>query len=91
MKHDDFQAIENIVNNAFDGKLESINEKISHLPTKAEFFSRMDKISGELKTMREEQKLLAGQNRRVNDRLDRHHKRITKLEHVNKLPISADD
>lgn len=39
---------------------EEINEKISHLPTKDEFYGKMDWVMGELKSMREDHKLLSG-------------------------------
>ncbi|MCL4360013.1 hypothetical protein M1555_02035 [Patescibacteria group bacterium] len=50
---------------------ERLNESISHLPTKEEFFTRMDKLSGELKTMREEFALHSDEHRKINDRFER--------------------
>lgn len=38
---------------------EEIHNEISHLPTKDEFFERMDFICGELKAIREEQPVLS--------------------------------
>lgn len=49
-------------------------EDISHLPTKEEFFKKEDELMGELKTMREEHKMLS--NRVYED----HEPRITKIE-----------
>jgi hypothetical protein len=40
---------------------ERIGEKISHLPTKDEFFERMDFLAGELKAIREELPVLSHQ------------------------------
>lgn len=40
------------------GDIKNLEENISHLPTKSEFYSWMDKIMGELKTVREEQTLI---------------------------------
>lgn len=33
---------------------ESVGEKISHLPTKSEFYEKMDEVLGEVKAMRED-------------------------------------
>lgn len=53
-----------------------IEEKIKFLPTKEEFFSRMDTLSGEIKARREEQDLHSEQHRNINDRLDAHDKHL---------------
>ena len=50
-------------------KLLATSDQVSHLPTKEEFFTRMDKLSGEVKTMRESQELHAGEHKTINDRL----------------------
>ena len=57
-------------------------DDIKHLPTKEEFYSKMDDVMGELKVIREEQTVLSGVNQKVND-LD---ERTVKIEH--KLRIS---
>lgn len=46
------------------------SDQISHLPTKEEFFKRMDTLSGEVKAMRETQELHASDHSEANDRLD---------------------
>lgn len=53
-----------------------VQEEIKFLPTKEEFFSRMDKLSGEIKATREEQVLHAEQHGKINDRLDKHDKHL---------------
>jgi hypothetical protein len=50
---------------------EKLNKKILFIPTKDEFFTRMDKLSGEIQKVREEQTLHQGQHREINDCLDR--------------------
>ncbi len=54
---------------------EVVDEKLKLFPTKEEYFSRMDNLSGELKAVRESQELHANDHVRINDRLDRieHH------------------
>lgn len=51
---------------------------ISHLPTKEEFFSAVDKIMGELEAIREEHTVLA-------EHSTRHEDRIHKLEKIHPL------
>ena len=62
-----------IIEDIFDRKLEPMEEKISHLPTKDEFFQWMDKIMGELQEIREEIAISYG-------RIDDRENRITSLE-----------
>lgn len=62
----DLDLIEKIIN-------ETIEEKTRNLPTKDEFFTKMDEVMGELQTKREEETILGHQ---VSD----HEKRITDLE-----------
>lgn len=47
-----------------------IEEKIRFIPTKDEFFTRMDQLSGEIQKVREEQTLHQGQHEEINNRLD---------------------
>ena len=46
-----------------------VKEEIKNLPTKEEFFSKMDEVVGELKTIREEQIALFHQVSNHEDRL----------------------
>lgn len=55
---------------------EKLDEKIKFLPTKDEFFSRMDTLSGEIKKVREEQTLHLGQHDQVDARLVRVEKKL---------------
>jgi len=48
---------------------EKLTEKIKLLPTKEEFFGRMDKLSGEIKASRDEQTLHQGQHDDIDSRL----------------------
>lgn len=64
----DIEIIEEIVE-------EKVKEQIKFLPTKDEFYEKMDEIMGELKTIREGQTL---QTYRLSD----HEDRITKLEDI---------
>ena len=48
-----------------------IAEKISHLPTKDEFFARMDKLSAELKKSRENQDAISHRHTENGKRLDK--------------------
>lgn len=51
----------------------TVKEEISNLPTKDEFYGKMDEVMGEIKAVREEQAATAGI-------LSSHEDRITKLE-----------
>ncbi len=62
----DLNLIEKIIN-------ETIEEKTRNLPTKDEFFTKMDQVVGELQAIREEDTILGHQ---VSD----HEKRIIDLE-----------
>lgn len=65
----DFDEIEKII----DEKLE---DKLRLLPTKDDFFNKMDQIMGELDKIREEQTVISA----YKDQLEDHETRITKLE-----------
>ena len=58
----DFDQIDKILD-------EKLDEKLKILPTKEEFFSKMDEVVGELKTVREEQTVLSHQVSNHEDRL----------------------
>jgi len=62
----DLNLIEKIIN-------ETIEEKTRNLPTKDEFFTKMDEVMGELQAMREEDTILGHQ-------VSEHEKRICGLE-----------
>lgn len=69
----DLDEIEEIV----EGKL---GEKIKILPTKNEFFSKMDEVMKELETIRDEQTIISHQ---VSD----HGERLEKLEEI--CPVTS--
>ena len=62
----DLDEIEKIVD-------EIIEENTRNLPTKDELFTKMDKVMGELKTIRESTSILT-------HRVSKHEDRITKIE-----------
>lgn len=61
---------------------ESLEEKTKLLPTKDEFFTKMDEVMGELSTIRDEQTILGHQ---VSD----HEERLTSLEEIHSSEIEA--
>ena len=73
----DLDQIKEVINNRLD-------EKIKHLPTKDEFFQTMDKVFGELQTIRDELKI---SHRRIDD----HEERITDLENNSSRPQMVRD
>jgi len=64
-----------------------VKEEIKHLPSKDDFFGKMDEVMGELKTIREEITLLGGRQSESSDQLENHEDRILKLE-KNSPPLS---
>jgi len=74
----DFDEIERLIKN-------TVREEIKHLPTKDEFYAKMDELMGEVQTMREEQTLIAGTLSEHTDKLENHETRITKLEEIPSL------
>lgn len=50
---------------------DEFNNAISGLPSKAEFYEKMDEVMGELSTVREEITILSDMKRQVNDVEDR--------------------
>lgn len=64
----DFDQIERVLD-------EKLDEKLKNLPTKDEFFSKMDEVMGELETIREEQTILSHQ-------VSNHENRLKTLEKI---------
>jgi len=79
LTQNDVKVIEEIVE-------EKITAKTKLLPTKEEFFSKMDEVMGELKTSREALDLHAGQHADIHDQLENHGVRIGKLEKNARIP-----
>ena len=69
----DFDEIENLTKNI-------IKEEIKHLPTKDDFYDRMDQLRGEIKAVREEQSIISGKFSEHTDQIENHDNRISKLE-----------
>ena len=73
----DLKAIKDIIEVAVEEVIEKeelvTKSDISHLPTKDEFYGKMDEVIGELNAIREEQAVLGHQ---VSDHMDR----LEKLE-----------
>jgi len=84
---DDLLKIEKVVDEKLD---EKFDEKFKLLPSKEDFFSRMDELSGQLKKVSDTQELHQGQHDDVTDHLEKHTQRLQRLEKHNKLPISVD-
>jgi hypothetical protein len=83
LDNDDFKALKNLMAVTIDEAIEEklvTKDDIGLLPTKDEFFTKMDEVMGELKTIREEQAL---QSQHLSD----HDDRIEKIE--NHLGISS--
>lgn len=57
---------------------EEVSGNINHLPSKDEFYSKMDELMGEIKAMREEITVVTG----YKDQIEDHEIRIGKLEDV---------
>ncbi len=73
----DFDQIEELL----DEKLEEkFNSKLKGLPTKDEFYEKMDEVMGELKAIREEQTAAFGIQSDHSDTLANHEHRLSKLE-----------
>jgi hypothetical protein len=74
---DDFKAFKDLMQVTIEDAIEAkglvTKEDISHLPTKDEFYGKMDEVMGELKTIREEQSVQGHQ-------LSDHSDRIEKIE-----------
>jgi hypothetical protein len=77
LDNDDLKAIKGLIevtiDEAFDDKGLVTKEDLSHLPNKDEFYTKMDDVMGELKTIREEQSV---QSQHLSDYDDR----IQKIE-----------
>jgi hypothetical protein len=81
----DLKAIKDLIEETVEDVIEKkelvTKADISHLPTKDEFYGKMDEVMGELKAIREEQAVQSHQ-------LSNHEDRIEKIE--SHLGISSD-
>jgi len=69
----DIDEIETIID-------EKLDEKLKLLPSKDEFYEKMDEVMGELKAIREEQIASSGTLSEHSDVLENHETRIRNLE-----------
>lgn len=74
LSDEDLKNIKNLVEVTFDEKLDvvldrKLEERLSHLPNKEEFYAKMDEIMGELKAIREEQAVVSHQISNHEDRI----------------------
>ena len=84
----DYDQIRQIVELTLEIKLDEVldkklEEKLSHLPSKEEFYKKMDEIMGELKTIREGQEILTHKVYR------NHEPRIKRVEKKLQIQSSA--
>ncbi len=74
------ERVGTIVEQKLDERITPLKDKISLLPTKEEFFARMDKLSGEYKKIDEAETLHVGTISDHTDQLENHEERIKTLE-----------
>jgi uncharacterized protein Veg len=65
---------------------EEVGNKINLLPTKDEYFERMDSLAGQMKTIQETLDLHSGQHEEIHDIQQKTEKRLNKVEDVLKIP-----
>jgi len=85
LDNDDMRAIkslmiETIIEKVEDGTIAS-GESVSHLPSKSEFFGKMDEVVGELKKSRENTEVLTQHSRDHSDELEKLKKIHPKYKH----------
>ncbi len=68
---------------------EKLDEKTKLLPTKNDFFSKMDEVMGELKAIREEHALQGNTVSDHTDQLEKQEKQIDYLQHHTAHPPRA--
>jgi hypothetical protein len=77
LDQEDLKAIQNLIEVTVDEVIEKrelvTKSDLSHLPSKDEFYTKMDEVMGELKTIREEQTV---QSQHLSD----HEDKIEKIE-----------
>lgn len=83
LDNDDFKALKDLMQVTIEDAIETkglvTKKDISHLPTKDEFYTKMDEVMGELKIIREEQTL---QSQHLSD----HDDRLEKIEDHLSIP-----
>lgn len=75
LDNDDFKALKNLMEITIEEVIESkglvTKDDIGHLPTQDEFYTKMDEVMGELKTIREEQSVQSHQLSNDSDRIEK--------------------
>ena len=75
LDNDELNAIKDLINVTVDEVIERkelvTKSVLSHLPTKDEFYSKMDEVVGELKAIREEQTVQSHQFSDHEDRIEK--------------------
>lgn len=67
LSKNDLKNIGDLISVTFDQNPNLVTKRdIAFLPTKDDFYEKMDEVMGELKTIREEQDVLSGLNSKVN-------------------------
>ncbi len=77
LDNSDLKAIKSLMIETIDEKVEDgalvTRDDISHLPTKDDFYQRMDDLVTEVKASREENKAYTSQIKRLSDKVDHFH------------------
>jgi hypothetical protein len=68
-----------------DKIIKTLSEKIDLM------YEKLDKFVGDIQDKRDEQELHVGLHDKQDERLDRHHQRLSKLEKSANLPVVIDD
>jgi hypothetical protein len=82
----DLEAIKDVIEMTIDEKELVSKDDIGHLPTKDEFYEKMDEVMGELKVIREEQTV---QSHQLSNHEDRLQKNRVSLGFVFRLGLSG--
>lgn len=68
----DFDKFEELIKQVVDEELDKkIPGYIKYLPTKDEFYNKMDELMGEVKSIRESQEIHTGTHTEITDRLEK--------------------
>lgn len=79
LTHHDIAEIERIIE-------EKIDEKVKRLPTKDQFFQRMDDLSGQIKKLQETMDLHDGKHLDIDDHQEQTDARLNTIENKLDLP-----
>ena len=71
LSKEDLKAIQNLMRFVIEREIEPLKKQISNLPTKDEYFNRMDSLLKEVKEYRMERVTLGSQMDRLKQRVDK--------------------